>query len=126
MVHHDLEIFLVGKINQLFGLRHVAGKRFFDENMLTAFESGFGQLIMRPDRSDHRDGVDVWRTNEFTIVRIRWDVGMRRLEPLARGRALVANSEYLAIFQAAQVSNDIRSPISVANNTELKHDNSLA
>jgi hypothetical protein len=53
------------------------------------------------------------------------DSGMRRLYALSRRRRLVAYSDHLATFEAAQIAHDIRPPIPVADDAKLDHGNFL-
>ena len=59
MVHHDLEILLLGQLDQLFGLRGVAGEGLLDKDVLAILQRRFGQLVVRPDRRDNGDGIDL-------------------------------------------------------------------
>src|ERR1019366_1852024 len=59
VIHHDLEVLLLGEIDEFFGLRYIASERLLDKHMLAVFESSLGEVVMRPDGSDHRNCVDV-------------------------------------------------------------------
>ena len=89
--------------------------------MLAIFERGLGQFIMRPHRRDYRDRVYVRRIYQFVEIAMHRDSGMRRLYALSRRRRLVAYSDHLATFEAAQIAHDIRPPIPVADDAKLDH-----
>ena len=42
VVHHDLQVFPGGQVDQLFGLRRVAGKGLLNEDMFAVFQGGLG------------------------------------------------------------------------------------
>ena len=51
MVHHDLEILLLGQVDQFFApARDVAGERLLDKDVLAVFERGLGKFEVGPDR----------------------------------------------------------------------------
>ena len=69
VVHHDLEVFLLGQLDQLLSLSHIRGKGLFDENVLSVFQGSLCQFEMRPDGSDDGHGIDAGRTQDFRCVR---------------------------------------------------------
>ena len=68
VIHHDSQVFSCCQIDQLLALRHVAGERLLHENMFPVLERRLRQLIMRPHRSDHCDGIDIRRSEHFRRV----------------------------------------------------------
>ncbi len=68
VVHHDLQVLPGGQIDQLFGLRGIAGERFLDEDVLAVFERGFGEFEVGPDRRNDGYGVDVRRGDHFVGI----------------------------------------------------------
>ena len=51
--------FLLGQVDQFFGLRAGESERFLDEDVLAVLESGFGEFKMGPDRSDDGHHVNL-------------------------------------------------------------------
>src|SRR5207247_6085727 len=64
---------------------------------------------------------DLWGGQQ--VVRLRSDrqVGIRLSDPLERGRVLVTDRGELASFEAAQIADDVRTPIAVADNANANH-----
>src|SRR5579862_9618729 len=50
VIDHDLQVLSLGEFNEHFRLAHIAGEGFLYENVFPILESGFSQLIMRPNR----------------------------------------------------------------------------
>jgi len=68
VIHHDLQVLLLGQVDQLLGLRGGGGEWLLHKNVLSVFECALCQLKMRPDRSDDGDGVDVRSRQQFGTV----------------------------------------------------------
>ena len=104
VVHHDLEVFLLGQFDQLFRLGGVGSKRLFEENVLAVFQGRLGQLEMRPDGSNDGHRINVGRTQDFIGVgsNLHARIGMpcHVFEPLGfcRIRQLPAPNRGLAGF----------------------------
>src|SRR5580698_6498029 len=124
VVHHDLEILLLRKVDQFFRLSNIAGKWLFHKHVLAILQRCLGQLIVRPDRCDNRDSIDVRRLYELTTITVDRKVRVGRLNALARGRTLIADTDDLAAFQGSQIADDVRPPVTVADHSKLKHKNS--
>src|SRR6266851_2163492 len=73
VIHHNFESVPLRQLDQLLGLLRRRGERFFDKDVFAILQSGFGQLEMRPDRSNHRDGIDLRRSQELREVRCQLD-----------------------------------------------------
>src|SRR5579872_894520 len=59
MIHHDLQVLFFCKLDEFFCLCRVAGKRFFDKDVLTILQSGFCQFVMRPYWRHYSNRIDV-------------------------------------------------------------------
>ena len=121
MVHHDPEILPLRQLDQLLRLLGGGGERFLDEHVLAVFQGDFGQIEVRADGGHHGDGVDLWGGQQ--VVRLPSDrqVGIRLSDPLKRGRTLVTGRGELTSFEVAQISDDVRPPINVADNAWASH-----
>ena len=47
----------------------IAGERLFDKDVLAVFQRRLGQFVVRPDRRDHSDGIDLGGRHQFGSVR---------------------------------------------------------
>ena len=121
MVHHDLEILFSREVDQFLALRGVAGEWLLNEYVLAVLQRGFRQLVVRPDRSDDGDGVDLGRRDHLRGVRSHLDSGISLLRALSRGWADLRDCEHLGTLQTREVPDDVWSPIAVTNHTEV-HD----
>src|SRR5258708_16979195 len=117
VVDHDFESLPIGQLDQLLGLLRRRGERFFDKDVFAMLQSGFGQLVMRPDRSNHCDGVDLRRSQELREVHRQLDTGINSSCAPERVRILVADGDKLTVFETLKIPDDIRTPITVADNT---------
>ena len=70
---------------------------------------------MRPDRSDHRDGIDLRRGQELGAVPCQLDVGTSLSCALEIGRIAVADGYELAIFETLEIPDHVRTPIAVTD-----------
>ena len=59
MVHHDREILLPGEVDQFLALRSIAGEWLLNEDVLPILQCSLRQLVVRPDRSDDSDSIDL-------------------------------------------------------------------
>src|SRR4051794_2502191 len=76
---------------------------------------------MGPDRSYDGNGVDFGRSQNLGRIANDFYVGICLPSACARRRRLIANSLDVALFQAVEVTNNIRPPIPVPNYTKLNH-----
>ena len=124
MIHHNLQILLLGKVDELFRLRHAARKWLFNEHVLAIEQGILRHVEVGPDRGNDRDCIHIRRSHKFVVSGINRYPGIGGLNPLPGRRTLVANPHHLATLQPAEVPNDVRSPIAVPNYTNFKHRNS--
>ncbi|SRR6266478_6871096 len=68
VIHHNFESVPLRQLDQLLGLLRRRGERFFDKNVFAILQSSLGQLEMRPDRSNHGDGIDLSRSQELRVL----------------------------------------------------------
>src|ERR1700691_505633 len=101
VVHHDLKILLLREVDQFFRLSHIAGEWFFHEHMLTILKRCLRQLVMRPHRSNHCNGIDVRRLYQLTTVTVDWQVRVCSLDALARCGTLIADPDDLAAIEGS-------------------------
>jgi hypothetical protein len=59
VVDHDFQVPARCKVNQFIRLRSIAGEWLLNEDVLTILQRSFCQLVVRSDRGDHRDGVNL-------------------------------------------------------------------
>ena len=59
MVHHDLKVLLLRKVDQFLSLRGIAGERLFYEHVLAIFQGRLCQFEVCPDRGNDCNGVDL-------------------------------------------------------------------
>ena len=57
--------FRVRQLDQFFCLLRRRRERLLDKHVLAVLERAFGQLEVRPDRGDDRDGIDVGRAEDL-------------------------------------------------------------
>src|ERR1700721_3585491 len=121
MVDHNLEVFLLPQIDQFLCLHGIACKRLLNEYVFTVFECRLGQVVVRPNRRDHGDGIDVRRLDQFVRIAIDGNSGIRCLYPFAGCWSLIADADNLTTVYRAQIAHDIRAPITVADDAKSKH-----
>ena len=76
---------------------------------------------MRPDGRNHGDRVHVGGPHELVEVAMHWNPGMGRLDAFAGRGSLIANRTHLAALKSTQIAHNIRPPVTVADDAELKH-----
>ena len=121
MIHHQNFSTLLCQGNQFSCLIARARQRFFDEDVFAVFKTSLRQVEVRRDRSGDDEGIN----------RIRFDQFLRRFggahcriqmtDHLQTFRPLVGNSFNPAFAHFCEVSNQIRSPISAANQSQSDH-----
>ena len=121
VIHHDPEILALGQLDELLRLLSRGGERLLDEHVLSVLEGGLGDLKVCPDRGHHSDGVDLCGLQQLRGVRGDRLVRIGLLQPLECGSTLVADHCDSAALQAAQVPNDVRSPIAVPEDANANH-----
>src|SRR5215467_2119843 len=122
VVHHDPEIVSDAQLNKLLRLLRGSSERLLDEDMLAVLEGGFGQFKVRPDRSHHGDGVDLWRREQLGRLRGHGDVRIRVPYTLEGGRASVTDGCDVTPVEAVQVADNIWTPVAVTDYAEVDHD----
>src|SRR6266849_1267250 len=70
---------------------------------------------MRPDRSDYRNGVDSGGRQQLRGVQLHVDTRVELTCAFKPGAILVADCNDLAVFEALEISDHIRSPIAVTD-----------
>ena len=119
VVHHDLQVFPHGEIDQLLALRDVAGERLFDKHMFAVFQSGLGQFIVSPYRGNDGNGVDVGRGDDLHRIGSDMDAGVCLVSTLLRSRTEFRNGCNLRILEGGKITDNVWPPITVANYTEV-------
>jgi hypothetical protein len=119
VIHHDPEVLLDGKIDELFALGNIAGERLLDKDVFAVLQRGLRQLIVRPHRSNDGDSIDVGRFNNFHRVRRDMDARIGLMRTLLRIRAKLRDGRNLRTLETGEVSNYIGSPVAVADYTEI-------
>src|SRR5690348_14517194 len=76
---------------------------------------------MGPDRSYDGNGVNFGRSQNLGGIANYIYVGICLPSACARRRRLIANSMDGALFQAVEVTDNIRPPVPVPNYTKLNH-----
>ncbi len=119
----DLLGIVLGDFDQVQGLIHLEGHGFFQEKMLTCFQSGFAVLVVQVEGSGNHDDVQAWVIEQLAVVFVKSDC-------LARaGLAGIFQSEIQLIADAAhlklvlKLSQGVinpRAPVSKADDSYLE------
>src|SRR5438876_1051922 len=83
--------------------------------------SGFAEVEVRRDGGHDGDGVDLGRGQQLCRVRGDADARVRLSDALEGGRTQVANAGDLASLEAPQVADDVRAPVTIADDTNVNH-----
>ena len=65
MIHHDLQLLLLGQFDELFRLGNGVGKGFFNKDALAFLERLFGQFIVGEYRRGDGHGIDLRVFDQF-------------------------------------------------------------
>ena len=118
-----IDQFLAGsQFNQFLGLSGTGSKRLFNEDVLAVLQSGLGQLVVSPNRSNYGDRIDFRRTKDF--VRIGYRFEFRDIALRARARAAGLLSHTICDggrIQTMQIADNIWTPITVTNHSNSNH-----
>ena len=121
VVDHDPETLPLGQLDQLLGLSRGGGERLLHEDVLAVLQGGLRQVEVCADGRHHRDRVDVRRREQVGGLRGDGQVWVRLPDALEGLGVLVADARHVAAFEAAQVADDVRTPIAVANDADSNH-----
>src|SRR5215472_4574014 len=121
VVHHDLEVFLLGDFDQFLSLRDRASEGLLDEDMLTVFEGTFGQFVVGPDGSNDGDHIDIRCLQDFAFVRAKGNGGESFVQTFGTFVISVADLDNVSSFVGMEIPDNVGSPISVADHTNAKH-----
>jgi len=110
-----------GELDQLLRLRGAGRERLLDEDVFALFQGGLGQLEVRVDGRHDGDGVDLRRDHQLARVGRGCDVGIRLGHALERAGTPVADARDFAAVDAAQIPDDVRAPVAVADHTDSNH-----
>jgi len=69
VIHHDLESLAIRQLDELLACCGVEVNGFSTNTCLPFLQSRLGQFEMRPNRSNHGDGIDLRRSQELRVVR---------------------------------------------------------
>ena len=111
----------VGQLDQFLGLLGGGGERLFDEHVLAVFEGGFGELVVRPHRSDDGDGVDLGRFENFLGIGRHFEAGIVLLGSRQRARIHVAKHFDARVVHSEKVPNHVRTPVPVTDYADSDH-----
>src|SRR5206468_9919733 len=92
-----------------------------DENVFPVFQGGFPQFKMRAHGRYDRNGVDLRGREQLGRARRERHVRMSLLDALECGRALITDGRDLAAVEATQIADDVWTPITVADDTDMDH-----
>ena len=119
VVHHDLQVLPLGQLDQLLGLLRRRRERLLDEDVLAVLEGRLRQLVVRPDRRDDGDGVDVRRLQDLREVgrQLHARIGAAARACSAAG-FLSQTATTCAVLEAVEVADDVRTPVAVADDAD--------
>src|SRR6266853_96398 len=119
VIHHDLQVLPFSQLDELLGLLRRGCEGLLDEYVFAVRQRGLRQLVMRPDRRDDRDSVDVRRRQHLRKVRRQVDAGIGLASAPQRGRVLVADGHQFAVVETLKISDDVGSPVAVPDDADL-------
>ena len=121
VIDHDRQISPRGQLDELLRLGRGGGERLLDEHVLAVLQSALGQREMRVDRRHDRHRVDLRRGHELRSVPGGRDLRIGLGHPRERPRAAVADGGHFTAVYAAQIPDDVRTPIAIADHTHSNH-----
>ena len=121
VVHHDFQVLARRQLDQFLGLLGAGSEWLLDEHMLAVFEGGFGELVVRPHRSDDGDRVNLGRFENFLGVGGHFEAGIVFLGSRQRARIHVAKHFDACVVHSEKVPDHVRTPVPVTDHADSDH-----
>src|SRR3954465_304247 len=112
-------MFPLCELDQFLCLSNGGGKGLFNKNVLSIIERSFSQLKVCPYRRNNGYCLDLGRTEHFCRISANVNIRIRLMNSLTRRVAFITDRSNFTGRHALQVPDYIRSPVSIADYSEL-------
>ena len=119
MIHHDLEPLPRCELDELLRLLRRRSEGLLDKDVLTILQGRFRQLEVGPGRGDDGDGIHLRRRQQLRAVSCQLHAGIGLSCALETPGVLIADGYKIAVFETMEIPDDVRTPIAIADDTEM-------
>src|SRR5262245_10579484 len=121
MIHHNLQILAVCKLDKLFRLGRRRSERLFYEHMLAVLKGFLGEVIVVRHRGYNCYSIDFCRRDDIIHFCRNPHTRMSAQDSCQCRRVLVAYGHDFAVLMRGEIADDVWPPISVTNYAESNH-----
>src|SRR5262249_17119782 len=121
MVDHQNPFATCSLFDQPFTLLYRCSQWFFHQNMLPAVQSFHGEVKVGRHRRCNSNSINGRILEQVTMIRGGFDLWITSLHEGKSFRAEVAHGDYPRSGDLGKVAHQIRSPISITNDSDIDH-----